>query len=130
MKGKKLLPRLGRKADPRQIVITAEKSETFIIRQLPNGPVRSWCSQCREEIECLTVDQTTMLTGLSARKIFRLVESEGIHFCEMEAGQLFICPNSALDLFRLAGPTARNMSNESPTRNDCRGSHLRGEQKK
>jgi len=68
--------------------------ETYIIRQEPRGPVRAWCGGCGEEIECLTVEQAVTLTGLSARKVFRLVEAEGIHFCETEAGHLFICPNS------------------------------------
>ena len=96
MKRKGLLQRyrLRRNGRGKQIVITAEKSETYIIRQEPRGSVRAWCGGCGEEIECLTVEHAVTLTGLSARKLFRLVEAEGIHFCETEAGQLFICPNS------------------------------------
>lgn len=86
--------RLGRNGGRKQIVITAEKSETYIIRQEPSGPVRAWCGGCGEEIECLTIEQAVTLTGLSARNVFRLVEAEGIHSCETVAGQLFICPNS------------------------------------
>lgn len=97
MKRKSLLQkyRLRRRPSRKGIVITAEKRETFVIRQEPSGPVRAWCGECGADIECLTVDQTVTLTGLSARKVFRLVETERIHFCETEAGQLFICPNSA-----------------------------------
>ena len=96
MKRKGLLQRyrLRRNGARKQIVITAEKNETYIIRQKPRGPVRAWCGSCGEEIECLTVEQTVMLTGLSAREVFRLVEAEGIHFSETDAGNLFICPNS------------------------------------
>lgn len=96
VKRKSLLQRyrMGRKAGRKQIVITAEKSETFIIRQEPRGVVHAWCGGCGEEIECLTVEQTVALTGLSARAVFRLVEAEGIHFSETDGGNLFICPNS------------------------------------
>jgi hypothetical protein len=103
VKRKSLLQRyrLRRDGGGRQIVITAEKSETFVIRQEPKGRVSAWCDACAEEIECLTVEQAVTLTGLSARKIFRLVEAEGIHFCETEAGRLFICPNSIASFVRL-----------------------------
>jgi hypothetical protein len=96
VKRKSLLQRyrLRRDGQGRQIVITAEKSETFIIRQEPRGQVRAWCGACGEEIECLTVEQAVTLTGLSAREIFRLVEAEGIHSCETAAGHLLVCPNS------------------------------------
>ena len=100
VKRKGLLQRyaLSRRGGRRQIVITAEKCETYIIRQEPRGPVRAWCGGCGEEIECLTVEQAVTLTGLSARKVFRLVEAEGIHFCETETGHLFICPTSVASL--------------------------------
>jgi len=102
MKRKGLLQRyrLGRMRGRRQIVITAEKSETFIIRQEPKGPLRSWCGGCAEEIECLTVEQAVLLTGLRAREVFRLVEADGIHFGETDEGQLFLCPNSVAPLVR------------------------------
>ena len=98
MKRKNLLQRLGRKGGRRQIVITAEKSETFIIRQEPRGLVRAWCTPCSQQIECLTVEQALTLTGLSARRLFRLVEAEGIHFSETDDGRLFFCPNSIAPL--------------------------------
>ena len=103
MKRKGLLQRyrLGRMRGRRQIIITAEKSETYIIRQEPGGPVRAWCGDCAEEIQCLTIEQAVRLTGLSARRLFRLVEAEGIHFSETEDGRLFICPNSVAPLVRL-----------------------------
>jgi len=100
VKRKGLLKRLGRRGGRKQIVITAEKSETYIIRQEPSGPVRAWCGGCGEEIECLTVEQTVRLTGLGARQIFRMVEAAEIHFCEMTNGHLLICPNSAASFVR------------------------------
>ena len=93
--------RWSRRPGRKQIVITAEKHETFIIRQEPRGEVRAWCGACGEEIECLTVDQTVTLTGLSAREVFRLVEADGIHFSETAGGSLFICPRSVSSLVRI-----------------------------
>ena len=96
VKRKSFLSRLrqGRKQPEKQIVITAEKSETYVIRQQPKSTVHVWCHGCDQEIECLTVEQAVTLTGLSARRLFRMVETEGIHFSETGDGQLLVCPNS------------------------------------
>ena len=92
--------RLGRNHFRKQIVITAERSETYIIRQEQGASVRAWCADCAGEIECLTVEQVVTLTGLSARKVFRLVEAEGIHFRETDDGRLLVCPNSVALMIR------------------------------
>jgi hypothetical protein len=102
MKRKGLLHRYGlrRRGGRRQIVITAETSDTYIIRQEPKGPVRAWCGGCGEEIECLTVEQAAQLTGVGARQIFRRVEAGEIHYCETDEGHLLICPNSVASFVR------------------------------
>lgn len=78
----------------RLFVITAEKTETYTVRQEPPQSFQTYCEKCDQGIRCLTVDQTVTVTGLSARKVFRLVEAEEIHYCETDEGHLFICPNS------------------------------------
>ena len=96
MKRKTLLQsfRARRKGPNKKIVITAEKSETYVIRQQPKGSLHVWCDGCDQEIECLTIDQAVTLTGLSARRLFHLIEEGEIHFSEMGDGQLLVCPNS------------------------------------
>lgn len=116
VKGKNLLETYRRRRNRRgkQIVITAEKSETLIIRQQPRGSLRAWCGRCSAEIECLSVEQAVVLTGLSARDVFRLVETEGIHFCETADGNLFICPKSAIEFLNLAGPDSARVGLQVP----------------
>lgn len=78
----------------RQLVITAEKTETYTVRQQPPQSLRAYCEKCDREISCLTVDQTVSLTGLGARTIFRLVEAGELHSQETDEGHLLLCPNS------------------------------------
>jgi hypothetical protein len=78
----------------RQFVITAEKTETYTVRQEPPQSFHRYCEKCDRGIRCLTVDQTVIVTGLSARTIFRLVEAGDLHSLETDEGFLLLCPNS------------------------------------
>lgn len=79
----------------RQFVITAEKIETYTVRQEPPQAFQTYCEMCDPKVSCLTVDQTVTVTGLGARTIFRLIEAGEVHFLETEEGHLLLCPNSA-----------------------------------
>ena len=78
----------------RQIVITAEKRETYTVRQEPPQSFQTYCEKCDQEIRCLTLDQTVRVTGLGARTIFRLVEAGELHSDETDDSHLMLCPNS------------------------------------
>ncbi len=78
----------------RQFVITAEKTETYTVRQEPLQSFQAYCERCDEVTRFLTVDQTVNVTGLGARTIFRLVEAEQLHALETAEGYLFLCPKS------------------------------------
>lgn len=78
----------------RQVVITAEKTETYTVRQQPPQFLRTFCEGCNQKVECLTVEQTVSVTGLGARTIFRMVESGELHSYETNEGHLLLCPNS------------------------------------
>jgi hypothetical protein len=78
----------------RQLVITAEKTETYIVCQESLQALQTHCEKCDQKVRCLTVDQAVNLTGLRARAIFRLVEAGELHCYETEAGHLLLCPNS------------------------------------
>lgn len=66
------------------------KTEQLI---LPNV-INRFCDQCRTEQIFISIEQATYLTNLSSRQIFRLVETNFVHFFETEEGFLFICENS------------------------------------
>lgn len=78
----------------RQFVITAEKTETYTVRQEPPQSFQTYCEKCDQKVRCLTVDQTVRLTGLGARAIFRLAEEGELHSYETDEGHLLLCPNS------------------------------------
>jgi tRNA A22 N-methylase len=78
----------------RVFVITAEKTETYTVRQEPPQSFRTYCQECDREITCLTLNQAVTVTGLGARAIFRLVEAGELHGHETEEGHLLLCPNS------------------------------------
>jgi tRNA A22 N-methylase len=78
----------------RQVVITAEKTETYTFRQESPQSFQTYCEKCDQSIRCLTMDQTVKVTGLGARTIFRLVEAGEIHSYENDEGHLLLCPNS------------------------------------
>lgn len=85
----------------RQFVITAEKTETYTVRQEPPQSFQTYCEKCDQKVRCLTVDQTVKVTGLGARTIFRLVEAGELHSYETDEGHLLLCPNSVALFVRL-----------------------------
>jgi hypothetical protein len=78
----------------RQVVITAEKTETYTVRQEPPQSFQTHCEKCDQSVRYLTLEQTVTVTGLGARTIFRLVETGDLHCYETAAGHLLLCPNS------------------------------------
>jgi hypothetical protein len=78
----------------KQFVITAEKTETYTVRQEPPLAFQTYCEECGQQVGCLTVDQTVQITGLGARVIFRMVEAGELHCFETDEGHLLLCPNS------------------------------------
>jgi hypothetical protein len=85
----------------RQFVITAEKTETFTVRQEPPQIFQTYCEGCDQHVEYLTVDQTAQVTGLGARVVFRMVEAGELHCYETDKGHLLLCPNSVALFVRL-----------------------------
>jgi tRNA A22 N-methylase len=84
----------------RQFVITAEKTETYTVRQEP-PQLQRYCDKCDQQIRFLTVDQAVNVTGLGARTIFRLVEAGELHSLETDEGYLLLCPNSVAQFIHL-----------------------------
>ncbi len=70
--------------------IRLEKIERLV---LPNVFLR-FCPICQFEQTFVSTEQATVLTDLTMRGIFRLVEIDAIHFFETTEGFLFLCENS------------------------------------
>jgi hypothetical protein len=54
----------------------------------------AWCQQCSQETKLVLPEQAAILTGISAREIYRRLEIGRIHFIETSMGSLLICLNS------------------------------------
>jgi hypothetical protein len=81
-------------AKSKKILITTESRERLIVRQIENQTFRGFCSECRKEVEMLTLDAVTSETGMRTRELLRLIENNSVHSTESESGHLLICLNS------------------------------------
>ena len=74
----------------RKTEITIDAHEIRVVRSWRHGaPAR--CAECPDRPEMLTPEAAAHLAGLTARAIYRLVESGQIHSTETEVGGLFVC---------------------------------------
>ncbi len=71
-----------------KLVITKRR---YVISQTPSVK-QITCAKCSEPM--LTIAQSAVLFGIKQSRIFQIVETEAIHFAEIEAGALLICLNS------------------------------------
>lgn len=74
----------------RKMEITLETEELVSIKA--RRSFTGFCKLCRAQVEMLTAETAAALSGLSERRIFRLIENGEIHFVEAE--RVFICRNS------------------------------------
>ena len=58
------------------------------------------CRKCLRQVRMVSANDAAMISGLSAREVYRLVESGQLHFIEDPNGLLFIC---FLSLREIAG---------------------------
>lgn len=84
-------------------IITSETHEVLVVRQLPTPPIRAWCSGCSAEAEMISPADGTVVSGVSARTIYRWVEEGRVHFAETAGGQLLICQQSLDETHRNRG---------------------------
>jgi hypothetical protein len=71
--------------------ITFEIEETIILRQ-GERKVKSFCPHCAALVEMASPYLTAMISNLSEREIFRLIERGRIHF--IETNRVLICLDS------------------------------------
>ena len=57
----------------------------------------AWCSQCGEQRQMIHPEEAAARAGVSLRAIYRLVETNELHFIETPEGSVLICPNSVTE---------------------------------
>lgn len=75
----------------KKYLITTEQREIFIMRRQGKKPIRGFCPECRTEVELLTFDAATNISGISWRTLVRGCESGRFHTVEPADGHLLIC---------------------------------------
>ena len=78
----------------KRTVTTIEMSQIVILKR-PDGAVVGWCPACLEDVELVTPEQVSLLTGVSLRDICHRVDTNDIHVVETVNGGL-ICLKSLL----------------------------------
>ena len=80
--------------EKRITTIITETHEVFVFRRRSSRPARAWCDECAADVEMLTPEEITVVTGLNVRAIYRLAEQGRFHFTETAAGFILICLES------------------------------------
>ncbi|MBA3321312.1 MAG: hypothetical protein H0T45_07670 [Pyrinomonadaceae bacterium] len=65
-------------------------TEEMFVRKSDKS-IPNWCVACGMEVEMVAPEVAAVVTDLSAREIYRLVESDQVHFTETAEGLLFVC---------------------------------------
>ena len=61
----------------------------------------AYCQQCRKQSRMIAANEAAVMARLSARDIYRLVESGHLHFTEDQGGLLYVCAESLQRLIDL-----------------------------
>lgn len=69
--------------------IVFEVEETVVLKQ-GGKIVPAYCPRCDELVDMVSPDVLALVTNVSEREIFRLLETGIIHF--VETGRIYVCP--------------------------------------
>jgi hypothetical protein len=75
--------------------VVVEREQILVIRKLDNCAPQC-CPQCGDQVLMMSVDEAASIARLTARAIYRRVESQQAHFTEMTDGSLRVCLNSLM----------------------------------
>jgi hypothetical protein len=73
----------------RKTSILIKTERKFVVRQLQSD-AQIYCEKCAEQM--IPAQASADLFGISSREIYRLIETEQIHFIETEANEIYVCP--------------------------------------
>lgn len=79
----------------KRTVINFEAREFWLIHKAEDE-VSSFCEDCNAETDWIKPEQAVVVTGMSAREIFRRVENGTLHFKEIGEGFLLICAHALI----------------------------------
>jgi len=83
----------GNVAARKRAIVRVETSILSVIRP-PGSSIDLWCGPCATIAPMVTPEHAARLLGTAPRAIYRLVESGGVHFTEIDSGGLLVCVNS------------------------------------
>jgi hypothetical protein len=89
----------------RKFEMLVATNRRYTIRQSTPGRQIA-CAECGEPM--LTAEQSAKMFGITQRRIFQIVETEAVHFTEIEAGAVMICMTSLAEA--LEGEVQKNQS--------------------
>jgi len=86
--------------------VTIETEENVVVRGSSNGAVaremqpvmRAWCTRCQLEVEMIAPEQAAAVAGVTARTIYRCVESGRVHFVQTAKELILVCRRSLSNL--------------------------------
>jgi hypothetical protein len=77
----------------RRVEITIHRREVTFLHSL-DTPLRLRCSECRCDVNMLSVPLAASAAGVTPRTLYRWVEAHRVHFREATDGTVLICQNS------------------------------------
>lgn len=77
------------KITTRKIELTAEQTETFLVRR--RQIIIARCKICESEAKMLSPESAASVAGTTPRTIYRLIETNQVHFIENSHGQMLVC---------------------------------------
>jgi hypothetical protein len=77
----------------RTVTVTETHSVTII---KSSGGTPCWCPECDAEVWMASAEQAAVLSGVSARAVYRRIEAGEVHFFETPLGALRVCLHSLL----------------------------------
>lgn len=89
----------------RKFEMLVATNRRYTIRQYAPGRQIA-CAECGEPM--LTAEQSANMFGITQRRIFQIIETEAVHFTEIEAGAVMICMTSLAEV--LEGEVQKNQS--------------------
>ena len=83
----------------KKILITTESHEIYVLRNTSEAPLRSYCSECSEETEFLTIDDAVCTSRVSTIDLVDLHRLNRLHTAEAASGHLLVCHESLKTIF-------------------------------
>ncbi len=81
-------------AKTKKILITTERHEILIVRQISGHKIPGFCPKCNEKVEMINFDDAVSQSGVGGREMLNRSEDGEIHLVESATGHLLICKGS------------------------------------